>query len=191
MGHPPGAVSLPSPAYVDLAPAVASISAWWGATPDELVGVLRRDGPPGPDQLAAIVWVLTPDRDQLLLVDHRHYGWSCPGGHVEHGESPAAAAARELAEESGLHLTPIDAEPVTLTLVPALRRTPSARRTGTGCWATASSPTPTPRWCPNGIPWPGTRPSRFPPTSSPTSRHCGRPFASSLFPLAEHGTMRA
>jgi 8-oxo-dGTP pyrophosphatase MutT (NUDIX family) len=119
MGHPPGAVSLPSPAYVDLAPAVAGISAWWGATPDELVALLRRDGPPGPDQLAAIAWVFTPDRDQLLLVDHRHYGWSCPGGHVERGESPAAAAARELAEESGLQLTPIDADPVTLTLVRA------------------------------------------------------------------------
>ena len=119
MGHPPGAVSLPSPAYADLAPAVSRISAWWGATPDELVALLRRGGPPGPDQLAAIAWVLTPDRDQLLLVDHRHYGWSCPGGHVEHGESPAAGAARELAEESGLQLTSIDADPVTLTLVQA------------------------------------------------------------------------
>jgi 8-oxo-dGTP pyrophosphatase MutT (NUDIX family) len=119
MGHPPGAVCLPSPAHVGLAPAVARIGAWWGATPNELVAVLRSDGPAGSDQLAAIAWVLTPARDQLLLVDHRHYGWSCPGGHVEHGESPAAAAGRELAEETGLQLTPIDADPVTLTLVHA------------------------------------------------------------------------
>jgi 8-oxo-dGTP pyrophosphatase MutT (NUDIX family) len=119
MGHPPGAVSLPSPAYAHLAPAVARIAASWGATPDELVSLLRHDGPPGPDQLAAIAWVLTPERDHLLLVDHRHYGWSCPGGHVERGETPAAAAARELAEESGLQLAPIDADPVTLTLVNA------------------------------------------------------------------------
>jgi 8-oxo-dGTP pyrophosphatase MutT (NUDIX family) len=119
MGHPPGAVSLPSPAYVGLAPAVARIAASWGATPDELVALLRQDRPPGSDQLAAIAWVLTPDRAQLLLVDHRTYGWSCPGGHVEHGESPAAAAARELAEETGLQLTSIDVDPVTLTLVQA------------------------------------------------------------------------
>jgi len=121
MGHPPGAVSLPSPAYVDLAPAVARIAAGasWGAAPADLVALLCRDGPPGPDQLAAIAWVLTRNRDQLLLVDHRHYGWSCPGGHVEHGESPAAAAARELAEETGLQLAPVDTDPVTLTLVQA------------------------------------------------------------------------
>jgi 8-oxo-dGTP pyrophosphatase MutT (NUDIX family) len=121
MGHPPGAVCLPSPAYVALAPAVARIAAdaSWGATPGDLVELLRRDGPPGPDQLAAIAWVLTPDRDRLLLVEHRHYGWSCPGGHVEHDETPATAAARELAEETALDLTPVDADPVTLTLVDA------------------------------------------------------------------------
>src|SRR4051812_32891646 len=116
MGHPPGAVSLPHPAYAGLAPAVERIAASWGATPAELAALLRDDGPPGRDQLAAIAWVLTPDRTRLLLVDHRTYGWSCPGGHVERGESPAAAAARELAEETGLRLASIDADPVTLTL---------------------------------------------------------------------------
>ena len=121
MGHPPGAVCLPSPAYVALAPAIARISAdaSWGATPGDLVELLHRDGPPGPDQLAAIAWVLTPDRDHVLLVDHRHYGWSCPGGHVEHGEMPGTAAARELAEETALVLPPLDTDPVTLTLVDA------------------------------------------------------------------------
>ena len=90
MGHPPGAVSLPSPAYAGLAPAVERIAAdaSWGATPAELAALLRDDGPPGDDQLAAIAWVLTPDRAQLLLVDHRTYGWSCPGGHVEQCGEP-------------------------------------------------------------------------------------------------------
>jgi ADP-ribose pyrophosphatase YjhB (NUDIX family) len=119
MGHPPGAVCLPSPAYVGLAPAVARIGASWGATPAELVALLGDDGPPGADQLAAIAWVLSPDRGQLLLVEHRTYGWSCPGGHVEHGEWPSTAATRELEEESGLHLAPVDDDPVTLTLVHA------------------------------------------------------------------------
>ena len=33
---------------------------------------------------------------------HRLHGWSCPGGHVEDGESARAAAERELLEETGL-----------------------------------------------------------------------------------------
>ncbi len=119
MGHPPGAVHLPSPALVPLIPAISRIDASWGAAPADLVALLRADGAPRDDQLAAIAWVLTSDRGQLLLVDHRTYGWSCPGGHVEHGESPAEAAARELAEETGLQLASIDADPVTLTLVQA------------------------------------------------------------------------
>jgi 8-oxo-dGTP pyrophosphatase MutT (NUDIX family) len=119
MGHPPGAVTLPCPAYADLAPAVERIGPWWGAAPGELAALLRRPGSPTTDQLAAIAWVLDPSDRRLLLVDHRAYGWSCPGGHVEHGETPAAAATRELAEETGLRLAPSSDEPVTLTVVDA------------------------------------------------------------------------
>jgi 8-oxo-dGTP pyrophosphatase MutT (NUDIX family) len=122
MGYPPGAVTLPCPDYAGLAPGVARITACWGADPAELVALLRAaangaDGRSDDDQLAAIAWVLDPAARHVLLVDHRSYGWSCPGGHVERGEDPATAAARELAEETGLALSPADPDPVTLTLV--------------------------------------------------------------------------
>lgn len=43
--------------------------------------------------------------------EHRY--WFTPGGGLDAGESPAAAAARELAEETGLRLTPAElGEPV-------------------------------------------------------------------------------
>lgn len=51
---------------------------------------------------AVICWVLDPERERVLLVEHRTFGWSCPGGHVEPGESLVEAAARELLEETGL-----------------------------------------------------------------------------------------
>jgi len=120
MGHPPGAVTLPCPAYAALAPAVERVTASWGGDPRELAALLRADGKArddGDDQLAAIAWVFDPSARRVLLVDHHTYGWSCPGGHVESGEDPASAAARELAEETGLALHPAVADPVTLTLV--------------------------------------------------------------------------
>jgi 8-oxo-dGTP pyrophosphatase MutT (NUDIX family) len=117
MGHPAGAVTLPRAAYADLAPAVERITACWGGEPGELAALLRGEGERRGDQLAAIAWVLDNDGRQILLVDHRAYGWSCPGGHVDRSEDPAHAAARELAEETGLLLRPLSPDPVTLTLV--------------------------------------------------------------------------
>lgn len=53
--------------------------------------------------------------DLVVLVHEPDYfsgepGWTMPSGHVEDGEAPALAAARELAEESGCVLDPSDLE---------------------------------------------------------------------------------
>ncbi|MGW5687809.1 NUDIX hydrolase [Nonomuraea sp. NPDC003754] len=63
------------------------------------------------EPLAAEVWVTDPAFQQVLLVKHRWRGWVPPGGKVEPGESPRAAAVRELAEETGLRaeLLPVPA----------------------------------------------------------------------------------
>ena len=47
-------------------------------------------------------WVLLQERDEHPLIDPDRWGFV--GGHVDEGESYDAAAYRELAEETGLHL---------------------------------------------------------------------------------------
>lgn len=54
------------------------------------------------EPLSAEVWVTDPAFEHVLLVKHRVRGWVPPGGKVEPGETPRVAAARELAEETGL-----------------------------------------------------------------------------------------
>ena len=54
------------------------------------------------EPLAAEVWVTDPAHSHVLLVRHRMRGWVPPGGKVEPGETPRAAAARELGEETGV-----------------------------------------------------------------------------------------
>jgi 8-oxo-dGTP pyrophosphatase MutT (NUDIX family) len=62
------------------------------------------------DARARIVTALLRDGDRVLLChrspQRRHYPdvWDLPGGHVEPGELPSAALARELREELGIEV---------------------------------------------------------------------------------------
>jgi 8-oxo-dGTP pyrophosphatase MutT (NUDIX family) len=59
-----------------------------------------------PGHLTASGFVLSPERDAVLLIFHKKLGiWVQPGGHIEPADtSLAAAARREVAEEVGLAL---------------------------------------------------------------------------------------
>ncbi|MFC1420284.1 NUDIX hydrolase [Streptacidiphilus cavernicola] len=60
----------------------------------------------GRDTLAAAV-LFFDEQDRVLLVDPVYKpGWEFPGGVVEDGEAPTAAAVREVSEELGLRLDP-------------------------------------------------------------------------------------
>jgi 8-oxo-dGTP pyrophosphatase MutT (NUDIX family) len=51
-------------------------------------------------------WLLLQERDERPAIDPEK--WGPPGGHLEPGEAPAEGAARELLEETGVHLDPGD-----------------------------------------------------------------------------------
>ncbi|HEX5716161.1 MAG TPA: CoA pyrophosphatase [Thermoanaerobaculia bacterium] len=75
----------------------------------------RRSAPADGRHLAAVAVVVVPDaRERAAVVLtvraaglRRHGGqWACPGGRRDPGETPEAAALRELEEEIGLSLPP-------------------------------------------------------------------------------------
>ncbi|AEV84201.1 NUDIX hydrolase [Actinoplanes sp. SE50] len=59
-------------------------------------------------QLPSVSVLVVDDRDRILLVRHAGDadGWAVPGGAVDIGESPAAAAVREIREETGIVIGP-------------------------------------------------------------------------------------
>jgi 8-oxo-dGTP pyrophosphatase MutT (NUDIX family) len=65
-----------------------------------------------PGHFTASAFVLSPERDALLLILHKKLGlWLQPGGHVEASDtSLAQAARREVSEEVGaeLELSPLE-----------------------------------------------------------------------------------
>ncbi len=111
MGFPGGTVDLPGPARPELAEIVESALLDPYGHGERLAAALRHEVPVAPGHLATNAWVFARDGERLLLVRHRRLGWVNPGGHLDLGETPADGAARELAEETGLVLAPVDARP--------------------------------------------------------------------------------
>ncbi|GAA3654190.1 NUDIX hydrolase [Nocardioides ginsengisoli] len=57
-----------------------------------------------PDILAAGVVAFRPGREVLLVHRPKYDDWSFPKGKLDRGEHPTAAAVREVAEETGVHV---------------------------------------------------------------------------------------
>ncbi|MEU0571046.1 NUDIX domain-containing protein [Nonomuraea sp. NPDC005983] len=88
---------------------IATSTVPWIPVPHRL-DVIRADTlPPLEQTTSAFVFVQdSMGRTLLTRMDHSGRDWDLPGGHLEPGETPVAAAARELAEETGLRLAPSD-----------------------------------------------------------------------------------
>lgn len=56
-----------------------------------------------PMHVTASTWVVTPNREQVLLMHHRKYDhWFQPGGHADGDPDVLRVALRECAEETGV-----------------------------------------------------------------------------------------
>ena len=82
---------------------------------------LFRTAPPATPPKHLVVYFVPVDAAGrcLLLGDHRKSGlWLPPGGHVEDGEDPREAVAREAEEELGIVASSVDDLPFFLTVTP-------------------------------------------------------------------------
>jgi 8-oxo-dGTP diphosphatase len=75
---------------------------------DDVAGWVASAVAGSPDALGAEVWVFDAELSRVLLVRHPTRGWVPPGGQVEPGEAPRAAARRELGEETGVDAELLD-----------------------------------------------------------------------------------
>lgn len=96
---------------------LSSVAAVWRDIAADLQA-LDRSGE--PEHFTASALPISPDAARVCLVHHRRMGrWVQPGGHFEPGDSSVvAAAAREMAEETGLS-APVDPIPIGLSRHPA------------------------------------------------------------------------
>ncbi len=69
-----------------------------------MAGWCDTSGMPGKDVLAAGAVVFRPGKQVLLVHRPRYDDWSFPKGKLDRGEHVVAAAVREVAEETGLHV---------------------------------------------------------------------------------------
>jgi 8-oxo-dGTP pyrophosphatase MutT (NUDIX family) len=82
-----------------------------------------------PGHFTASGFVVSPGGSALLLVHHRRLDrWLQPGGHIDPGDaSPAAAAVREVLEETGIATEPILQNLIDLDIHPIPPRAPEPR----------------------------------------------------------------
>lgn len=56
------------------------------------------------DSAGAVVFREHEGKTQVLMIYSKHKSWGFPKGHIERGENPAAAARREVLEETGIRI---------------------------------------------------------------------------------------
>jgi 8-oxo-dGTP pyrophosphatase MutT (NUDIX family) len=80
--------------------------------------IFRTEKPAIPDtHLVSYFLVISPERDRVLLVDHKKAElWLPSGGHVDPGEDPKETVKRETKEELGIDAKFICDEPIFLTV---------------------------------------------------------------------------
>lgn len=80
--------------------------------------IFRIEKPATPDiHLVSYFVIVSPEMNQILLVDHKKAGlWLPPGGHVDPGEDPKETVRREAKEELGIDAEFFFDEPLLLTV---------------------------------------------------------------------------